>query len=61
MIKRSLVKKDKHMSFEAVQYIQDNGEAAIVTVMANKYGQMELNTLDNGRCIELTEKENLFI
>lgn len=49
------------MSYEAVQYIQDNGEAATVMAMVNKYGQTELNTLDNGKCIELTEKANLFI
>lgn len=49
------------MSYEVVQYILDNGEAATVMVMANNYGQTELNTLDNGECIELMEKANLFI
>ena len=58
MIKLFHVKKDSHMNFKVERYTQDNGEEAIVMDMANKFGRMVLNTLENGKCTERMEREN---
>ena len=53
--------KDHHISSKLEQYIRGSGKADSEMVRENSHGQMELNTLENGKKIEHMERVDLYM